>query len=131
MNKRVVSKCALKQKRFHEHNCSDRYSGIEGWFITSIVTANTIKEFRRKELHWIYKVKTYALYDPNKSNAYKLLKIQNRPLFFQYNNVARGSLIKNILYFHEIFFCFSGSYCCCCCCFFLFFFFIFIFLLFI
>ena len=83
VNKGVVSKCALKQKRFHEHNCSDRYSGIEGWFITSIVTANTIKEFRRKELHWIYKVKTYALYDPNKSNAYKLLKIQNRPLFFQ------------------------------------------------
>ena len=114
VNKGVVSKCALTQKRFHEHNCSDRYSGIEGWFITLIVTADTLKEFRRKELHWIYNIKTYVPYGLNKSNVYKLLKIQNRLLFFIYNNVARGSLIRNILYFYEIFSCFSGSYCCCC-----------------
>ena len=114
MNKGVVSKCALTQKRFHEHNCSDRYSGIEGWFITLIVTADTLKEFRRKELLWIYNIKTYVPYGLNKSNVYKLLKIQNRLLFFIYNNVARGSLIRNILYFYEIFSCFSGSYCCCC-----------------
>ena len=53
MNKEAVPKQALKQKRFHEHYCSDRHSGIEDWVITLIDSADTLKESRRKELYWI------------------------------------------------------------------------------
>ena len=37
VNKETVLKQALKQKRFHEHYCSDRHNGIEDWVITLIV----------------------------------------------------------------------------------------------
>ena len=69
--KESVPECALKEKRFHEHYCPDRYNGIEDWFITLIGSANTSKELRRKELHWMYKVKTYAPYGLNESNVYE------------------------------------------------------------
>ena len=39
MNKEAVPKQALKQKRFHEHYCSDRHNGIEDWVITLIDSA--------------------------------------------------------------------------------------------
>ena len=71
LNKGAVPECALKEKRFHEHYCSERYNGIEVWFITLIDSADTLKELRRKELHWMYKIKTYAPYGLNESNVYE------------------------------------------------------------
>ena len=62
MNKEAVPKQALKQKHFHEHHCSDRHNGIEDWIITFIDCADTLKELRRKEVYWIYKLKTSAPY---------------------------------------------------------------------
>ena len=59
MNKDTVTKEALKQKRFPEHYSSDRHNGIKDWVITLI---DTVKELRRKELYWMYKLKTYAPY---------------------------------------------------------------------
>ena len=58
MNKEAVPKQALKQKRFHEHYCSDRHNGIEDWVITLIDIAD--KELRMKKLYWMYRLKTYA-----------------------------------------------------------------------
>ena len=43
MNKEEVPNRALKQKRFHEHYCSDRHSGVEDWIITMIDSADTLK----------------------------------------------------------------------------------------
>ena len=36
MGKEAVPKQALKQKRFHEHFCLDRYNRAEDWVITLI-----------------------------------------------------------------------------------------------
>ena len=71
MNKEAVPRQALKQKRFHEHYCSDRYNGVEDWVITLIDRADTLKELRRKELCWMYKLKTYAPYCRNERNVYE------------------------------------------------------------
>ena len=70
-NKDVVPKQALKQKRFHEHYCPDRHNGIEDWVITLIDSANTLKELRRKELYWMYRLKTYAPYGLNERDVYE------------------------------------------------------------
>ena len=43
LNKRAVPKQALKQKRFHEHYCSDGHNGIEYWMITLIDGADILK----------------------------------------------------------------------------------------
>ena len=51
---------ALKQKRFHEHYCSDRYNGMEEWVNALINSAESLKELTGKELYWMYKLKTYA-----------------------------------------------------------------------
>ena len=59
MNRETVPKQALKQKRFHEHYCSDRHKVIEDWAITLIDSADTLKELRKKELYWMYKLKIY------------------------------------------------------------------------
>ena len=60
MNKKTVPKQALKQKRFHEHYCSERHNGIEDWVITLIDSADILKELRGEELHWMYKLKIYV-----------------------------------------------------------------------
>ena len=70
MNKEGVLKQALKQKRFHEHYCSERNNGIKDGVITLIGSADTLKELRMKELYWMYKLKTYASYDLNKTDVY-------------------------------------------------------------
>ena len=44
VKKEAVSKQALKQKRFHEHYCSDRHNGIQDWVITLIDSTGTLKE---------------------------------------------------------------------------------------
>ena len=59
------------KKRFHEHYCSDRHSGIEDWVITLIDRADTLKELRRKELYWMYRLKTYAPYSRYKGDIYE------------------------------------------------------------
>ena len=46
MNKEAVTKQVLKQKRFHEHYCSDRHNGIEDWLITYCGHIKGIKEER-------------------------------------------------------------------------------------
>ena len=71
VNKEAVPKQALKQKCFHEHYCSDRHNGIKDWVITLIDSADTLKELRRKELYWIYKLKTYASYGLNERDVYE------------------------------------------------------------
>ena len=47
VNKETVPKKALKQKRFHEHCCSDRHNCIDDWVITLIDSADTLKELRK------------------------------------------------------------------------------------
>ena len=69
VSKEVVPKQALKQKRFHEHYCSDRHNGSKDWIITSIYSTDTLKELRGKELYWMYKLKTYALYGLNERDV--------------------------------------------------------------
>ena len=71
MNKDAVQKQALKQKCFHKDYCSDRHYGLEDWVITLIDDANTLKELRRKELNWMYRLQTYALYGLNEKNVYE------------------------------------------------------------
>ena len=71
MNKEKVPKQALKQKRFHDHYCSDRHSNIEDWIITLINCAGTLKELRRKALSCLDKLKAYALYDLNERDVYE------------------------------------------------------------
>ena len=71
VNKEAVLKQPLKQKRFHEHYCSDRHNGIQDWVITLINSAATLKELRRKELYWIYKLKTSAPYGLNERDVYE------------------------------------------------------------
>ena len=71
MNKEAVPKQALKQKRFHKHYYSDRHNGVQDWVITLIDSADTSKELRRKDLYWMYKVKTYAPYGLNERDVYK------------------------------------------------------------
>ena len=101
MNKEAVSKQALKQKRFHEHYCSDRNNGIEDWVITLIDSSETLKEFRRKELYWMYKLKTYVPYDLNERDVYEAFQNLKRDCILSiYNKVTRGSLIRNDLYFY-------------------------------
>ena len=71
VSKEAVPRQALKQKYFHEHYCSDKLNGIEDWVITLIYSANTLTELRRKELYWMYKLKTYALYGLNERDVYE------------------------------------------------------------
>ena len=71
VNKEAVPKQALKQKRFHEHYCSDRHNGIEDWVITLIDSANTLQESRRRELYWMYKLKTYVQYGLKERDVYE------------------------------------------------------------
>ena len=71
VNKEAVPKQALKQKRFHEHYCSDRHNGIQDWVINLIDSNDTLKELRKKELYWMYKLKTYALYGLNERDVYE------------------------------------------------------------
>ena len=62
VNKESVPKQALTRNRFHQHYCSERHNGIEDWVITLIDSADTLKELRRKELYWMYKLKSHAPY---------------------------------------------------------------------
>ena len=71
VNKGAVPKQALKQRRFHADYCSDRHNGIEDWVITLIDSAETLKELRKKELYWMYKLKTYAPYGLNERDVYE------------------------------------------------------------
>ena len=71
VSKEAVPKQALKQKHFHEHYCSDKHNGIEDWVITLIDSANTLTELRRKELYWMYKLKTYAPYGLDERDVYE------------------------------------------------------------
>ena len=73
LKKEAVLKQALKQKRFHKHYCSDRYNGIQDSVIILIDSANTLKELRKKELHWMYKLKTFAPYGLNERDVYETL----------------------------------------------------------
>ena len=71
INKKEVPKQALKQKRFHDHYCTKSHTGIEDWVITLIERADTLKELRKKELYWMYKLKTYAPYGLNEREVYE------------------------------------------------------------
>ena len=35
---------------------SERHNSIQDWVITLIDSADTLKELRKKELHWMYKL---------------------------------------------------------------------------
>ena len=72
MNKEAVPKQAVKQKRFHEHYCSDRHNGIEDWVVTLIDSADTLKELRRKDLYWMYRPKTYVPYGLIERHLYEV-----------------------------------------------------------
>ena len=71
MNKEKLPKQALNQKPFHEHYCSDGHNGIKYWVITLKDSAGTSKEGRKKELYWMYKLKTYTPYGPNERGVYE------------------------------------------------------------
>ena len=61
MNKEAVQKQTLNQKCFHEHYCSDGHNGIEDWVITFVDSVGTLKELRRKEPCWMYKLRSINL----------------------------------------------------------------------
>ena len=104
VNKEEVPKQALKQNRFPEHYCSDRHSSIEDWVITLIDCADTLKELRRKELCWLYKLKGYALYDLNERDVYEAFQKLTIDCWFAiYNKVTRRSINLNMLYFYYIY----------------------------
>ena len=64
-----------------------------------------LKELRKKELYWMYKLKTYAPYGLNERDIYEAFEtFKIHHIFSIYNKMTRGYLIC---------FCF-----CCCCCFF-------------
>ena len=65
VNKKAVPKQVLKQKYFHEHYYSDRYNDIKDWVLPLIDRADTLKNLKRKELYWIYKLKASARYGLN------------------------------------------------------------------
>ena len=71
MNKEAVPKQALKQKGFHEHYYSDRHNGIEDRVITLIDSADSLKELRKKELYWMYKLNAYAPHGLNERDVYE------------------------------------------------------------
>ena len=71
VNKEAVPKQALIQKRFQEHYCSDRHNSIEDWVVTLIDSADTLKTLKRKELYWMYKLKTYSGYGLNERDVYE------------------------------------------------------------
>ena len=75
INKDTFPKQALKQKRFHEHYCSNINSDIEDWVIILIDRADTFKELRKKELYWMFKLQSYAPCSHNKNFVYVSLKI--------------------------------------------------------
>ena len=68
--KRGSSKASPKKARFHKHYCSDTHNGTEDWVITLIDSAETLKDLRRKELYWMYRLKTYALSSLNERDTY-------------------------------------------------------------
>ena len=80
VKKEAVPKQTLKQKRFHEHYCSDRHNGIEDWVINLIGRGDTLKKLRRKELHWMYKLKTYAPYGLNERDVYEAFFSSHLPI---------------------------------------------------
>ena len=46
-------------------------NGVEDWITTLIDSADTLKELRKKELYWMYKLKTYAPYGLNERDVYE------------------------------------------------------------
>ena len=70
ISKKEVPKQALKQKRFPDHYCKESHTGID-WVITLIDRADSLKELRKKELYWMYKLKTYAPYGLNEREVYE------------------------------------------------------------
>ena len=99
VNKEAVPKQALEQKFFHEHYCSDRHNGIEYWVITLIDSAEALKELRKKELYWMYQLKTYAPYGLNERDVYEAFeKFKIDHMFSIYIKVTRGSLISFFFY---------------------------------
>ena len=53
ISKKEVPKQTLPQKRFHDHYCTESHTGMEGWIVTLIGSADTLKELRKKELYWM------------------------------------------------------------------------------
>ena len=51
----------------------NRHNSIEDWVITLIDSADTLKELRRKELYWMYRLKAYAPYGLNEKDVYEAL----------------------------------------------------------
>ena len=47
-----------------------RHNGIEDWAITLTDSADSLKELSRKEVYWMYKLKTYALFGLNERDVY-------------------------------------------------------------
>ena len=73
-NKETVPKQTLKQKRFHEHYCSNRHNGTKDWVITLIDSQDTLKDLRRKELYWMHKLNIYSPYGTNERDVYEFFK---------------------------------------------------------
>ena len=45
---------------------------MQDWVITLIDSPDTLKELRKKELYWMYKIKTYWPYGLNERDVYEL-----------------------------------------------------------
>ena len=73
MSKTEVPKQVLKQKHFHEHYVAESNTSIEDWVTSLIGRTDTLKELWKKELCWIYKLKTYALCDLKKREFYEAI----------------------------------------------------------
>ena len=71
MSKKETPKSALTHKYFHEHCFTEGHTSIEDWVITLINRADTLKRLRKKELYWMYKLKTYASYGLSGMEVYE------------------------------------------------------------
>ena len=58
--------CKCTQRRFmNKEAVHKRFNGIEEWVITLIDSEDTFKKLMRKELYWMYRLKTDAPYSLN------------------------------------------------------------------
>ena len=65
----------LKQKLFHEHDCSDGHEGIANWCVTLIDQVDDTKELGKKELYVINKLNTWASVGVNVREVYEAYQI--------------------------------------------------------
>ena len=80
----VIKKSELKQKLFHKHYCSEGHQGIKTWSVTLIGQVEDLNSRRKKELHWINKLNSWAPNDLNVREVYEAYHlVKKEKIFFR------------------------------------------------